>query len=108
MALQKDNRLAWGITMLVFGAIFLVKELNVLPTDIAKIVFDIKNYPLIIGGIFLFTHKNKNIAVVLIVVGILFRLSEIISWSQQVSDFIWPMLLMAAGAILVFGHSKKK
>lgn len=106
--MQKDNRLAWGISLLIFGFIFLFRQLNFLPPAIADVVFDPKNYPLIIGIVFLLAHKNKNIGIVLIVVGILFRLSDIIRWTQHISDFIWPFLLIIAGVVLIFGNKKRK
>jgi len=108
MALQKDSRLAWGISLLVFGCFFLVRQLNILPAGLSDIVFDFKNYPLIVGIIFLLAHKNKNIGLILIVVGLMFRLSDIIRWTQHISDFIWPLLLIIAGAILIFANKKGK
>lgn len=108
MATQKDNRLAWGITLLVFGIIFLLKQLNFMPEPLSTLIFDYKNYPLIMGLIFLLTHKNKSIGLVLIIVGVLFRLSDIIRWTQNISDYIWPVLLILAGVILTFGNIKGK
>jgi len=104
---KKDNRLAWGVTLLVFGSLFLTRQLQILPSGIAPYIFDLKNYPLIIGLIFLLFHSNKNIGIVLIVVGLLFRLSDIIQLTRHVSDFIWPVLLILAGGIMVFGVKKK-
>ena len=101
MAAKKDNRLAWGITLLVFGFLFLIRQLQILPPDLANFVFDFKNYPFIIGIIFLLSHSNKNIGIVLIVVGLLFRLSDIIQLTRHISDFIWPVLLIIAGLIMV-------
>jgi len=102
MSAKKDNLLAWGVTLLVFGCLFLVRQLQIIPADIAGYVFDFKNYPLIIGIIFLLCHTNKNIGIVLIVVGLLFRLSDIIQLTRHISDYIWPVLLIIAGAIMVF------
>ncbi len=107
MSNKKDNRLAWGVTLLIFGCLFLLRQLQVLPSEIAPYIFDIKNYPLIIGVIFLLFHSNKNIGIVLVVVGLLFRLSDIIQFTRHISDFIWPVLLIIAGAIMVFGIKKK-
>lgn len=107
VSVKKDNRLAWGVTLLVFGCLFLVRQLHVFPPEIASHVFDFKNYPLIMGLIFLLTHSNKNIGIVLLVVGMLFRLSDIIHFTRNISDYIWPVLLIFAGAILVFGAKKK-
>ena len=104
---KKDNRLAWGVTLLVFGCLFLIRQLQLLPPEISPYIFEFKNYPIIIGVIFLLFHSNKNIGIVLIVVGLLFRLSDIIQLTRHISDFIWPVLLIAAGGIMVFGTKKK-
>jgi hypothetical protein len=107
MPAKKDNRLAWGVTLLVFGCLFLIRQLHILPPEIEPILFDFKNYPLLMGIIFLLCHSNKTIGIVLVVVALLFRLSDIILWTRHISDFIWPVLLIIAGAILVFGMKKK-
>ena len=107
MSNKKDNRLAWGVTLLVFGCLFLIRQLQILPSELTPYIFDIKNYPLIIGVIFLLFHSNKNIGIVLIVVGLLFRLSDIIQLTRHISDFIWPTLLIIAGCIMVFGNKNR-
>jgi len=107
MAQKKDNRLAWGVTLLVFGCMFLIRQLHILAPEIDSVIFDFKNYPLIMGIIFLLCHSNKTVGIVLIVVGLLFRLSDIIIWTRHISDFIWPVLLIIAGGILVFGVKKR-
>ena len=45
---------------------------------------------------------------VLIVVGILLRLQEIIHWTKDISEYVWPVLLIVAGTILVFGVKRGK
>jgi hypothetical protein len=55
----------------------------------------------------LLTHSNRTIGIVLIAVAMLFRISDIINWTRHVSDFIWPLLLIVAGGILVYGVKKK-
>ena len=107
MSGKKDNRLAWGVTLLVFGCLFLIRQLQLVPSEIAPYLFDFKNYPIIIGVIFLLFHSNKNIGIVLIVVGLLFRLSDIIQLTRHISDYIWPVLLILAGAIMIFGNKRK-
>jgi hypothetical protein len=106
MATKKDNRLAWGVTLLIFGCLFLLKQVHILPPELESYLFDFKNYPLIMGIIFLLCHSNKNIGIVLIVVGLLFRLSDIIQLTRHISDYIWPVLLILAGAIMVFGKKR--
>jgi hypothetical protein len=107
MSNKNDNRLAWGVTLLIFGCLFLIRQLQFVSPEIATYLFDFKNYPLIIGVIFLIFHSNKNIGIVLIVVGLLFRISDIIQLTRHISDFIWPVLLILAGAVMIFGTKKK-
>ena len=106
MSIKKDNRLAWGVSLLIFGCLFLFKQIHIIPVEFESYIFDFKNYPLILGIIFLLCHSNKNIGIVLLVVGLLFRLSDIIHYTKHISDFIWPVLLILAGAIMVFGKKK--
>lgn len=108
MSSKKDNRLAWGVSLLTFGCLFLFRELNILPYSIAKYLFDPKAYLLIIGVIFLIFHSNKSIGWVLIIVGLLLQMTFIISLLSNFSDYIWPALLIIAGIILVFGVKKGK
>jgi hypothetical protein len=108
MPTKKDNRLAWGVSLLVFGCLFLIKQLQILPPDIAHFLFDLRNYPFVIGIIFLLCHTNKNIGIVLIIVGLLFRLSDIIRYTQHISDFVLPVLLIISGAIMIFGRKFSK
>ena len=105
---MKDNRLAWGISLLLYGVMFLLRQLGIFSPEIADVLFDFKNFTLIIGVIFLIWHKNKSIGMILIVVGLLLRLQEIIHWTQNLSEFVWPLLLIAAGIILLFGVKKGK
>lgn len=98
---KRDNNLAWGISLLFFGLLFLSKQMDFFPPEIADKLYDFKNYPLILGVIFLLTHKNKNIGIVLVVVAILFRISDIIQFTRQISDFVWPVLLIVAGLVLI-------
>ncbi len=106
--MQKDSKLAWGLSLLVFGVLFLVRQLNILPETVTDLIFNFKNYPLILGVIFLIAYKNKTAGIVLIAVSVLFRLSEIIRLTQHVSDFIWPVLLIVAGVLVIFSNNNGK
>jgi hypothetical protein len=79
-----------------------------LPESISDLVYNFKNYPLFLGIIFLLAHKNKTPGLVLIVVAIIFRLSDIIRLTEHISDFVWPVLLIVAGGIMVAGVLKGK
>lgn len=107
MDVKKDNSLAWGITLLIFGIIFLFKQLDFIHDEtLSRIIFDFKNYPLIIGCVFLLFHTNRNVGFAFIVLGIILRLSDIIHITRNFSDYIWPMLLIVAGGVLIARRKK--
>lgn len=105
---RNDNRIAWGTSLLVFGVLFLLKQLAVFPSAVEDFIFDFRNLLLVFGLIFLIACKNKSIGLVIISVGLLFYLKEIIRWTKSLSEFIWPILLIGAGAIILFSGRRKK
>jgi hypothetical protein len=108
MSAKKDNRLAWGVTLLFFGFLFLIRQVHILPFEIESYIFELRNYPIYMGIIFLLLHSNKNAGIILIIFGLLFRLSDIIQFTRHISDFVWPVLLIVAGAVIIFSLKKGK
>lgn len=106
--MKKDSRLAWGITLLLFGILFLIKQLGIVPGNIATVLYDVRNYPIFIGVIFLICYRTKSVGWILLLVGLLLRISDIVKFTSQWSNYIWPALLIIAGIILVFGVKKGK
>ena len=106
--MKKDSRLAWGITLLLFGILFLIKQLGFIPANVANILYDVRNYPIFIGIIFLICYRTKSVGWILLLVGALLRTGDIIKITSQWSNYIWPALLIIAGGILVFGVKKGK
>ncbi len=106
--MNEDSRLSWGISLLVFGFLFLLKQLGVFSDGVEDVIFNLKNLPLVFGVIFLITHKNKSIGLVLIVIGLLFYLKDILIWTRSLSELIWPILLIGAGIIILTSARTKK
>ena len=107
--MSKDSRFPWGISLLAFGVLFLLRQLGIFSPEIDNLIFDLRNVLLVLGIVFLISYKNKSIGIILLVVWILFYLKDIIIWTKSLSDFIWPVLLIAAGALLLYnGKDFKK
>ena len=106
--MSKDSRFPWGISLLVFGIFFLIRQLGIFSPEVDDLIFDLRNVLLVVGVIFLITYRNKAIGIVLISIWALFYLKDLILWSRNLSDFIWPLLLIAAGALLVFSAKGNK
>lgn len=106
--MKKDSRLAWGVTLLFFGLLFLAKQFGIIPPHIASTLFDMRNYPIFIGIIFLICYRIKSVGWILLLVGLMLRVNDIVKLTSQWSNYIWPALLIIAGGILVFGVKKGK
>lgn len=106
--MSKDSRFPWGISLLVFGVFFLIRQLGIFSPEVDDLIFDLRNVLLVVGVIFLITYRNKAIGIVLISIWALFYLKDLILWSRNLSDFIWPLLLIAAGALLVVSAKGNK
>ena len=104
--MTKDSRVPWGISLLVFGIMFLLRQIGVFSPETDDLIFDLRNILLVLGVIFLITYRNKSVGIVLTAVWALFYLKDIILWSRNLSDFIWPVLLIAAGTLLLFSSKK--
>ena len=104
--MTKDSRFPWGISLLVFGIMFLLRQIGVFSPETDDLIFDLRNILLVLGVIFLITYRNKSVGIVLTAVWALFYLKDIILWSRNLSDFIWPVLLIAAGTLLLFSSKK--
>ncbi|MBB3188054.1 LiaF transmembrane domain-containing protein [Microbacter margulisiae] len=106
--MKQDNRLSWAIILIFFGLLFLGEHLNIFPAFVRNFLFDFRNYPFYAGIIFLLTNKNHAIGIILLIIGILFRLSDIIRFTQNISEYIWPSLLIIAGVVLLIGAKHRK
>ena len=106
--MSKDSRFPWGISLLVFGIFFLIRQLGIFSPEVDDLIFDLRNVLLVVGVIFLITYRNKAIGIVQISIWALFYLKDLILWSRNLSDFIWPLLLIAAGALLVVSAKGNK
>jgi predicted membrane protein len=106
--MYNDSRFPWGISLLLFGILFLLRQLGVFSDALNELIFDWRNIPLVLGVIFLLTYKNKSTAIILLILWGLLYLKDIILWSKNLSDFIWPALLILAGSLLVNSSMNKK
>ncbi len=106
--MSKDSRFPWGISLLVFGIFFLIRQLGIFSPEVDDLIFDLRNVLLVVGVIFLITYRNKAIGIVLISIWALFYLKDLILWSRNLSDFIWPLLLIAASALRVVSAKGNK
>lgn len=100
---SKDDRLPYGLSILIFGLIFLLSRVGLL----AQIPYgpeflSIGAFFLIAGIVFLCTSSNKRIGIVFTLIGLVLKSDLIFSYSK----LIVPILLIVLGIILVLTSKK--
>ena len=102
--METSNKKAWGIVLILFGVIFFLKTVGLFGEDCE--LYDIKNFPVYAGLVFLAT-RNFKVGALLCGIGALLRLDQIIDLTKDMSQFTWPLLLVLAGALLFFSKNNK-
>ncbi len=103
MARQDDNKLAFGLTMVVYGLIFLLDKAGILQKfQHGEVFTDFRVLLLIAGIIFLVAKKDKTWGIVLTSVGVLLNADFFFGWFEQFSAITIPLMLIVAGVILIF------
>ncbi len=97
-----NRRLAIGLLLILFGSLFLLRNLNFIP-EIPSYIF---SWPLILIAIGLFNFLNGNVrsALVLMIIGGFFFLDRFVDLNLRQ---YWPILLILVGVILVLFSNKK-
>lgn len=103
-----DNMLAWGVSSIFLGIMLLLHKLNILSQALHEIVFDWKNYFLYIGAIFFLCKRDKTIGIILLSIGLLFRLQAFFRWQQAYIEYLWPLLFTVIGIIMVLTFLRKR
>ncbi|MCD7971217.1 MAG: hypothetical protein LUG18_00895 [Candidatus Azobacteroides sp.] len=102
---KKDTKLATGLTMLVFGILFLLEKVgffSLFPKAVHHIVMDWRNFFFYAGIIFLFTKNDKLIGCLLILLGLIFHFRSYINTLTGMGDFLWPVLLIVTGTLFIY------
>ncbi len=104
-----NDRLSYGLTLLIFGLLFLLDKVGVL----AQIPYGDKFISVgaffLIGGIvFIATQPKKALGWVFLAVGIFLNADIFFGWISTYSKFIIPIVLIAAGIAMVLTAKKGK
>lgn len=104
---KSNDRLSYGISILIFGILFLLDKIGIL----AKIPYSEKFISigsfLLIGGIvFLATQPKKILGWIFLIVGILLNADLFFGWMANYSNLIVPIALIAVGIAMVITSKK--
>lgn len=101
MMWRRSNQLPWGLSLIIVGIIFLLKQLDVFSPAVETFIFNWRNLLFLFGLIFLLAHRNRTIGVFLLLIWSFVYLKDILLLTKDLSELVWPLLLIVAGVYLV-------
>ncbi|OJU53781.1 MAG: hypothetical protein BGN96_17115 [Bacteroidales bacterium 45-6] len=107
MAKDDDNKLAFGLILMIFGLIFLVDKTGLLDKiPNGEAITNFRVLILIAGGIFLFAKREKTWGIILTGLGVILNADFFFGWFASLSAITVPVMLIILGVILVFRSQK--
>jgi predicted membrane protein len=103
---SSSKRIYFGLFLIVFGAFWILKRLNLIP-EIWDDILVSWQMLLIAIGIFSIIGGNRTTGTVLVVIGGFFLVPEIVTIPYELRRIGWPLLIIGVGVVLLVTHRKK-
>jgi hypothetical protein len=101
------DRLAYGLTVMIFGVLFLLQRTHVLDKiPYASYLVSIGGFCLIAGIVFLSMQAERTSGIVLTVVGAIICSDFFFNWMHSYSNLITPVILIVAALVLILTAKK--
>lgn len=107
MAKSSNNRLPFGLIILLIGLIYLLSKTGILEKIpyISKMM-NIGTFFLLAGIIFLLTKTEKTIGIIFTAIGVIINFDFFFGWLQNYSSLIIPISLIGIGLVMVLTSKK--
>ena len=108
MSDTQKSGIGFGLVLIIFGALFLVDNLDLLPFNFRYYIFSWKGVLIIIGSTLLATKPNRSAGLILITIGAFFMIPDILHLPRIRWNLFWPTILIVAGFVYIIrqrGHS---
>lgn len=96
-----NGRLIFGGLLIVIGALIMLGNLDFININLAYYIFNWKSFLIYVGLYFLAARPNKNVAYVLIGLGVLFWFPSVFGKNVRLGEVFWPLILIALGYLLI-------
>ena len=96
-----NNRAIFGIFLILFGCLLVLKNLNFIPDELRYVIFSWPGLLLGLGALFFFGKEDKTTGIVLMIVGGSFMMPIIFDWSFNWRGLFWPVIMIAVGVVVI-------
>lgn len=103
----KNDKLSFGITLVIFGLLYLLERMGILAQIPIKYDFiSVACFFLVAGIVFICTQPKRILSWVLLGVGVFLNFNHLFGWMQQYSRFFIPVAVIIAGIALIISYRK--
>jgi hypothetical protein len=107
MARDAENKLAYGLILMIFGLVFLLEKTGLLDqVPYGNHLTNLRALVLIAGIVFLFAKTEKKWGIILTGLGVVLNADFFFGWLEYYSSIMIPVVLIVAGVILVVRAKK--
>lgn len=107
MAKVSNNRLPFGLILLLVGTIYLLNKTGLLDKiPYIDRMMNVGTFFLIAGLIFLLTKTEKTVGIVFTAIGVIINFDFFFGWLQNYSTLIVPIALIGIGLAMVLTSKK--
>ena len=99
--MNKDNRAIFGLFLILFGSVLILKNLDLLPWELHRLIFSWPTLLFALGALFFLGKKDKTAGIVLMAVGGAFMLPIIFDWAYNWHRLFWPVILILVGVVII-------
>ena len=105
---RQSDKMAWGVTFLVFGILILLEKLGVTQAlPFADFLRSPGTFFIAAGVIFLMYKKEKTLGLIFTIIGLVINSDLFFGWMQTYRKLTLPLALLAVGLILILSNRKK-
>ena len=105
--MKKRDYLSWAITFVYFGIVSLLHSTRILTAPYKDYVLNVRNIPLVVGLIFLFSNKNRQYGVLLLAIAAFMHWQVIEHITNPLSPYFWVVIFFALAVVFYFFLRKK-
>ncbi|RLD78956.1 MAG: hypothetical protein DRJ10_09550 [Bacteroidetes bacterium] len=98
----KDKRLGVGIVFIFIGAVLVLSNLGIMPSQLRHHIFSWQMILIAIGLFGVVNNRNKTFGLIMITVGVFFILPGLFGFSRQMWRMFWPAIFLIIGAYILF------
>ena len=103
---HKPKRFVFGLMVIVFGVLLMMRNLNVLNPFWTDVIFSWEMLLIAIGFINVF-NKDSLFGFIIMIVGAFFLLNHFFELPWNVKSIFWPTILIIIGISLLFKGNRK-